>query len=172
MIIAIVGAMAAAAFVAVLLSMEQVAALFEERASLTQSYDTGHTGRFGRYTLALQIMLDYPFGMGPLQFQFPEAPHNVYLNSFVTGGWISGAAYLALTMVTLVAGLRYVFVRTPWQPIYHAVYVAYIGIVVEGMIIDSDHWRHYFLILGVLWGLMAATRSYRRSAFALAATAA
>jgi hypothetical protein len=159
--IAIVGAVAAAALVAVLLSMEQVAALFEERASLTQSYDTGHTGRFGRYTLALQIMLDYPFGMGPLQFQFPEAPHNVYLNSFVTGGWISGAAYLALTMVTLVATLRYVFVRTPWQPIYHAVYVAFVGIVVEGMIIDSDHWRHYFLILGVLWGLMAATRSYR-----------
>lgn len=160
--IAVVGAVAAAAFVAALLSMEPVAALFEERASLTQSYDTGHTGRFGRYTLALQIMLDYPFGMGPLQFQFPEAPHNVYLNSFVTGGWLSGAAYLALTLVTLVAGLRYVFVRTPWQPIYHAVYVAYIGIVVEGMIIDSDHWRHYFLILGVLWGLMAATRSHPR----------
>jgi hypothetical protein len=170
--VAIIGTVAAAAFVAVLLSMEQVAALFEERASLTQSYDTGHTGRFGRYTLALQIMLDYPFGMGPLQFQFPEAPHNVYLNSFVTGGWISGAAYLALTLVTLAAGLRYVFVRTPWQPIYHAVYVAYIGIVVEGMIIDSDHWRHYFLILGVLWGLMAATRSHRRPAFAPAAVAA
>jgi hypothetical protein len=169
-IVAIIGAVAAAAFVAVLLSMEQVAALFEERASLTQSYDTGHTGRFGRYTIALKIMLDYPFGMGPLQFQFPEAPHNVYLNSFVTGGWISGAAYLTLTLVTLVAGLRYVFVRTPWQPIYHAVYVAYIGIVVEGMIIDSDHWRHYFLILGVLWGLMAATRSHRRPGLAPAVT--
>ena len=168
--IAIVGAVAAAALVAVLLSMEQVAALFEERASLTQSYDTGHTGRFGRYIIALQIMLDYPFGMGPLQFQFPEAPHNVYLNSFVIGGWISGAAYLALTLVTLVAGLRYVFVRTPWQPIYHAVYTAYVGIVVEGMIIDSDHWRHYFLILGVLWGLMAATRSYRWPGFAPAVT--
>jgi hypothetical protein len=161
-IVALVGAMAASALVAALLSMDQVSALFEERASLTQSYDTGHTGRFGRYTIALQKMLEYPFGMGPLQFQFPEAPHNVYLNSFVTGGWISGAAYLALTLVTLSAGLRYILVRTPWQPVYHVVYVAFIGVVIEGLIIDSDHWRHYFLILGVLWGLIAVTRDYRK----------
>jgi hypothetical protein len=78
----------------------------------------------------------------------------------VTGVGFPARRILALSLVTLVAGLRYVFVRTPWQPIYHAVYAAYIGIVVEGMIIDSDHWRHYFLILGVLWGLMATTRSF------------
>jgi hypothetical protein len=161
--VAILGGLAAAAFVAVLLSVDQVAALFEERASLSQSYDTGHTGRFGRYFLAVSIALDYPFGMGPLQFNFPEAPHNVYLNSFVTGGWISGAAYLTLTLVTLAASSRFLFVRTPWQRTYHAVYVAYVGLVVESIIIDSDHWRHYFLILGVLWGLMAVSREYRRA---------
>jgi hypothetical protein len=33
--------------------------------------------------------------------------------------------------------------------------------VVESAIIDIDHWRHYFLILGVLWGLMAASRPYQ-----------
>jgi hypothetical protein len=31
----------------------------------------------------------------------------------------------------------------------------------ESAIIDSDHWRHYFLVLGVLWGLIGASRSYR-----------
>ena len=40
-----------------------------------------------------------------------------------------------------------------------AVYAAYLG-VAESAIIDIDHWRHYFLILGVLWGLMAASRPY------------
>ncbi len=162
-VVAIIGALAVAAFVAVLLSVEQVANLFQERASLTQSYDTGATGRFGRYFLAISMMLDYPFGMGPLQFQFPEAPHNVYLNSFITGGWISGAAYLTLTLVTLAASSRFLFVATPWQRTYHAVYVAFVGVAVEGIIIDSDHWRHYFLIVGVLWGLMAVTLDYRRA---------
>ena len=158
--VAIVGAVVAAAFVAVLLSVDQVAALFEERASLSQSYDAGHTGRFGRYFLAISMALDYPFGMGPLQFQFPEAPHNIYLNSFITGGWISGAAYLTLTLVTLVAGWRFILVATPWQPTYLAVYAAFVGVAAESIIIDSDHWRHYFLIVGVLWGLMAVSRDY------------
>jgi hypothetical protein len=163
-VVAIAGVVAVAAFVAVLLSVEQVANLFQERASLSQSYDTGATGRFGRYSLAISMMLDYPFGMGPLQFQFPEAPHNVYLNSFITGGWISGAAYLTLTLVTFTAGARLLFVATPWQRTYHAIYVAFVGVAVEGIIIDSDHWRHYFLIVGVLWGLMAVTLDYRRVA--------
>jgi hypothetical protein len=30
-------------------------------------------------------------------------------------------------------------VTTPWRPIYQAVYVAYLGIVIESAIIDIDH---------------------------------
>ena len=32
-----------------------------------------------------------------------------------------------------------------------AVYSAYTGMMIESLIIDSDHWRHVFLLLGVLW---------------------
>jgi hypothetical protein len=40
-------------------------------------------------------------------------------------------------------------------------YAAYLGVAVEGAIIDIDHWRHYFLILGALWGMMVvASRPY------------
>ena len=79
----------------------------------------------------------------------------------MSGGWLGGVAYLTLCAVTLVGGTRFVFVRTPWQPTYHAVYAAFVGVVGESFIIDIDHWRHYFLILGVLWGLMAVTRAWR-----------
>jgi hypothetical protein len=34
---------------------------------------------------------------------------------------------------------------------------ACVGVIGESVIVDIDHWRHYFLILGVLWGLMAAS---------------
>jgi O-antigen ligase len=157
-IIALLGVVVALAFVTVLLSVERVADLFRERAALTQSYDIGHTGRFGRYLIAVDLILEHPLGLGPLQFRFPEAPHNTYLNSFVNGGWVGGLAYLALTLMTLVAGLRFVFVRTPWRDTFIVLYAAYVGIVVESLVIDSDHWRHYFLIVGVLWGLMAVSR--------------
>jgi hypothetical protein len=59
--------------------------------------------------------------------------------------------------------MRFVATPTPWRSTYQAVYVAYVGTIVESVIIDIDHWRHYYLILGVLWGLMAASVAYRRS---------
>jgi hypothetical protein len=164
----VVGIVFLALLLAVVLSLDQVSALFEQRASLEQDYDSGHTGRFGRHLLGFILALESPFGIGPLQFAkiFPEDPHNSYLNAFMSGGWISGFSYVALIILTLLVGLRFVFVATPWRPTYLVVYVAFVGLAGESIIIDSDHWRHYFLLLGVLWGLISASWRYRRTAFA------
>jgi len=162
LVVAVLGLVAVVVFVAALLSIPQVADLFKERATLEQSYDVGRFGRFRRYLLGADLALDHPLGIGPLQFAryFTEDAHNTFLNAFMSGGWLSGFAYLTLSVVTVAMDKRFVFVRTPWQPIYHAVYAAYVGTVAESAIIDIDHWRHYFLILGVLWGLMAVSRPY------------
>jgi hypothetical protein len=116
-LIAIAGAAVLVLMLVALLSIDRVAELFKERASLEQSYDVGHLGRFGRHLLGAQLALDRPFGIGPLQFSriFPEDPHNTYLNAFLSGGWLSGCVYLTLVLATLVLGLRYVFVNTPWR---------------------------------------------------------
>ena len=58
-------------------------------------------------------------------------------------------------------GLRFAFVRTPWQPIYQAVYAAYLGVIGESAIIDIDHWRHFYLLLGLNWGLFAASLAWQ-----------
>jgi len=163
-LITIAGMVVMALVFMALLSTERVADLFKERASLDQSYDVGPLGRFGRYILGAELALDRPFGIGPLQFHksFVEDPHNTYLNAFLSGGWLSGVVYLTMVATTVLLGFRHVFLRTPWQATYIAVYCAFIGTVVESVIIDSDHWRHYFLLLGVIWGLMAVSRSARR----------
>jgi hypothetical protein len=165
-LIAALGTVVLGALIVVVLSLPQVSGLFEERASLVQSYDAGRLGRFGRHILGAQLALDQPFGIGPLQFSkyFPEDPHNSFLDSFMAGGWISGAAYLALTLVTLTIGLRYVFVRTPWRAAHIALYATFVAEVGESYIIDVQHWRHYFLIMGVLWGLVIAASARRKAA--------
>jgi O-antigen ligase/polysaccharide polymerase Wzy-like membrane protein len=162
LLVVALGLVAVVVFVAALLSIPQVAALFTERATLEQSYDVGRYGRFGRYLLGADLALENPLGIGPLQFAkyFTEDAHNSFLNAFMSGGWLAGFAYLTLTVVTVAMSSRFLFVRTPWQPIYHALYAAYVGTVAESAIIDIDHWRHYFLLLGVLWGLMAVSRAY------------
>lgn len=160
------GVVALALFISVLLSIDTVAQLFKERASLQQSYDLGEQGRFGRHALGAVLALDVPLGIGPLQFSkyFPEDPHNSFLNAFMAGGWLSGVCYPTLVLLTLAFGLRAAFVATPWQPTTIAVFAGYAGTAAESIVIDTDHWRHAFLLLGLLWGLIAATRAHAAGA--------
>ena len=124
----------------------------------------GAQGRFARHILGAILALDMPFGIGPLQFSkyFPEDPHNSYLNAFMAGGWLSGICYPILVALSLAFGLRATLVRTPWQQGTIVVFAGYFGVATESFIIDTDHWRHTFLLLGVLWGVIAATWAYQK----------
>jgi hypothetical protein len=154
-----------AAFVVIALSFDSIAAMFKERAQLVQSYDVGSGGRFTLQEQALTALLQLPNGMGPFGFSNAHdgtQQHNVYLQAFLVYGWVGGMAYLTLLAATLWTALRSVFVRTPWQPYLICAFAAFVGEVGEGFVIDTDHWRHFFLLLGMIWGLGAATTNYVR----------
>lgn len=160
----VLGLAALAAFMAIALSFDTVAAMFKERFQFVQSYDVGEGGRFRLQELALGALLDFPNGMGPFEFSRVHGlqQHNVYLQAFMVYGWIGGVSYIVLLGATFLLAFRTVFIATPWQP-YLIVSVATLaGAAVEGMVIDSDHWRHFFLVLGLIWGLSAATLKYTR----------
>src|SRR5215813_3092843 len=165
-VIAAVAVVLAAALVAVLLSLDVVADMFKQRASLDQGYDSGRFGRFGRHILGADMALDLPFGIGPLQFNryFPEDTHNSFLNAFMSGGWLSGVCYPALIFTTVTIGFRYIFVRVPWQKTYLAIFAAFLGTVGESFIIDTDHWRHFWMMLGCMWGMFAAAQRWQANA--------
>jgi hypothetical protein len=162
----VVAGAAVSILVVMLLSLQAVTSMFEERAALVQEYDTGSGGRFTTQSRAWSQIFDFPNGLGPLQYahRFGIDPHNDYLNAFYSNGWIGGVAYPTLVLVTLFVGFRALVVRTPWQPYLVAVFAAYLGTVTEGFIIGTDHWRHYYLLLGLVWGLAAATENARRQA--------
>ena len=162
-VMALVALILATMLVAVLLSLDTVAQMFKQRASFDQGYDTGRFGRFGRHILGAQMALELPLGIGPLQFNryFPEDTHNSYLNAFMSGGWLAGICYPALILTTVMTGFRYVFVRVPWQKTYLAIFAAFLGTVGESFIIDTDHWRHFWLMLGAMWGMFAATQRWQ-----------
>jgi hypothetical protein len=160
---AIIALILAAMLIAALLSFDSISEMFRQRASFDQSYDEGRFGRFGRHVLGAEMALDLPFGIGPLQFHnyFPEDTHNSYLNAFMSGGWISGVCYPALVIVTVVMGFRHVLTRVPWQRAYLAIFAAFLGTVGESFIIDTDHWRHFWMMLGAMWGMFAAAQRYK-----------
>jgi hypothetical protein len=162
-ITAVIAVVAVVLLIAVLSSFDSIGEMFKQRASFDQSYDEGRFGRFGRHILGAQMALDLPFGIGPLQFHnyFPEDTHNSYLNAFMSGGWITGICYPALVFITVIMGFRHLFVRVPWQRAYLAVFAAFLGTVGESFVIDTDHWRHFWMMLGTMWGMFAAAHRYR-----------
>lgn len=162
----VVASLAVAGLLIGLLAVGNVGTVFKERASLTQSYDTGAGGRFGNQKKSVNELLERPNGFGPLQFRtrYTNDPHQVYLNAFASYGWLGGVSYLALVIITLAIGLRTVFVATPWQPYFIPVMATYTGVAIEGLIIDTDHWRHYYLLLGLVWGFAVATMNHQRRA--------
>lgn len=160
--VAIAAAICATLLLVALLSFESVGGLFKERASFNQSYDSGRFGRFGRHALGFQMALELPFGIGPLQFSnyFPEDTHNSFLNAFMSGGWIAGICFPALVFITVIMGFKLVFVRVPWQRAYLAIFAAFFGTVCEAFIIDVDHWRHFWMMMGIMWAMFAAAHAY------------
>lgn len=146
-----------ALMVIVVLSIDDVRQVFEQRAKLTQSYDEGRTGRFGKILVAIPKLLDNPNGLGPLRFSlyFFEDPHNTYINGFTNFGWLGGLSYLALIAMTLYIGFKHVFQRSPWQRDAIAMWAALLVHFVQGFQIDTNTWRHFNMMLGLMWGMAA-----------------
>ncbi len=149
-----------------MLSVGTIGAVFKERASLIQEYDAGDSGRFTQQQNSIPVLLERPNGLGPYQFHkfYGQDPHEVYLNAFSSYGWIGGFSYAILVLFTLFVGYANVLKRTPWQPYFAAALATYTGVVLEGFVIDTDHWRHYYLLMGIVWGLAIATLNAERTA--------
>ncbi len=162
MVLAIIGAAVLLLALVVLLSIDSVRDLFLERASLVQNYDSGSTGRFGRQAYAFELALANPWGIGPLEFRnlrISEEPHNTYVNVLHVYGWGGGLAYFALVWMTLKRAMGALVRSSPNRLLLIPLVAVYVPLVLESAIIDTDHWRHYFLIVGLIWGL---TTGYNR----------
>ncbi|ESY83911.1 membrane protein [Mesorhizobium sp. LNHC220B00] len=150
--------------VIVILQLPGVSDMFSNRAHLEQSYDTARLGRFARYTLGFQMAMEHPFGIGPLVFGtiFGEDTHDIWLKMLMDYGWIGFVSFLTLIVWTISAGFRILLRDRPWQPYLLCAYVAFIGNVGLGTFIDIDHWRHVYLLLGLIWGAIALEYRHQR----------
>ena len=142
------------AIFAVALSFDVIAEMFETRAKLFQPYDSHRIGRFARWAQGFTWAFESPLGMGPLEFRnyFPEDPHNSYLKAFLAYGWIGGLAYFGFIFWTAIRGFSLLFKDRSWSPYFRCAYLVFIGHALIGVIIDTDHWRHVFLVYGLVWG--------------------
>lgn len=161
-LISLFGAIGLTALVIWLLSVEGIRELFLDRFTLVKQYDSGEKGRFGNQLNSIPLLLELPLGFGPVQFYkiFGQDPHNVYINAFSSYGWLGGISYILLMISTITIGFKTVLMRTPWQNWAIVVFCPLVATIFQGVQIDTDHWRHFYWMLGMMWGLFAASTAY------------
>jgi O-antigen ligase len=166
LVLALCGILFIAAALAVALQSEKVATLFSSRTNLVQDYDGGHLGRFDRHRIGFLMSMEKPLGIGPMVFStiFPEDEHNAWLKSLTSYGWLGFVTYVTLILWTLSLGFRFLLRDRPWQPYLMIAWVTLIGHVGVGNVIDTEHWRHFYMLLGIIWGCAALEYRSRRQA--------
>jgi O-antigen ligase len=159
LVLSITGVIVIVVAIAGLLSIPSVQELFDIRAT-DQAYDEGESGRFGRQGYAFDIALSHPWGIGPLEFgkgsRVREEPHNSYVNTIHAYGWGGGFFFTTMVLMTVWRSVRFLFRRSPNRLLLIPLTASFIPLAVETAINDVDHWRHFYLLAGLIWGVTAA----------------
>lgn len=143
---------------------KKVSDLFMNRAKLVQDYDGARLGRFERHKIGFLMAMERPLGMGPMVLgkMFGEDEHNIWLKSLTTYGWLGFACYLILVWSTLYIGFRALLRERPWQPYLMVAWIVLAGHALIGNVIDLDHWRHVYILYGIIWGCFALENNWQK----------
>jgi hypothetical protein len=149
-------------------SADTIGEMFETRAKLVQSYDTD---RFANQAKIVEKVLVIPIGIGPGRAHnldaFGHAPHNLFLHVLIESGWLGAAAFYAFLAMTLWRGLNFCMQPTVIQNIYIIVFACTVGTLTQSLFVDTTHWRHMFLLFGMLWGPLLAWQADRAAFLSL-----
>jgi O-Antigen ligase len=122
------------------------------RATLGETYDTEHGGRYDRYYRSIPMILDNPTGLGMLQIDkiFPEPIHNIFLSSFLNYGWLAGVSWLLLTILSFKVAFQNQ--KATHSPMATWISFSLLSQLPCALLQQVEHWRHFWLLLGLLWG--------------------
>ena len=126
------------------------------KRSRIQHYDTN---RFAAQETAFRTSIEHPFGIGPghatgrdhfPQSEYPVDPHSIYLKILVERGWLGFISFFSIIGFCFLSGFR-ALKNNPARAQYSiALLAAMTGIMVNTLVISAIHWRHLYIVLGLL----------------------
>ena len=121
----------------------------QERAHF-QSYDVE---RFGAQREGIQLAEQYPFGIGPGQFDVlvTVSTHSTYVRTLSEQGILGLATIVGLVSSALVlAGRNAILGHDTFGIGSAALLAAWVGILINSFVVDTLHWRHLWFVLGLI----------------------
>lgn len=141
----------------------------EKAIALWQRFGSQDTGRLNTYQAGLKAALEYPMGVGPGNFErhvvkfvdpsrpYALAAHNLYLRTSVELG-VAGL----LALIVFAGSTTLTLIRRAWQAwtnveaataaLLLALPSSLTAIWTHSLLIDTLHWRHLWLLLGIALG--------------------
>jgi O-antigen ligase len=149
--------------VAVIASIQVTGQLdfLQERAQF-QSYDNQ---RFGAQSGGIELAARHPIGIGPGQFELaaPISAHSTYVRALAEQGYLGFIVIVALLYGTLLMALRNA--ANGWDTYgigSAALLAAWCGILANSIFVDTLHWRHLWLVAGLIWAAQVSSSAGTR----------
>ena len=149
-----------AAVVVLILSATGSTGFLLERAHL-QEYDSG---RFAGQVAGIESAERYPLGIGPGQFESYASisAHSTYVRAFAEQGLPGLIVLTALLVSTVAAAIGNAAAGRETYGIGSAALLgALCGILVNSAVVDTLHWRHFWIVVALIWAGWARRRLLR-----------
>lgn len=127
------------------------------RATPMQSYDTD---RFAIQMAGINAGADHPFGVGPgMWFD----AHSLYVRTFAEYGILGFVSFFTCMGILFFQTLRSAIQETekPYGLSAKVMVSCLAGLLFNGFVIDTIHWRHFWVIVGLAWVVAVAQRRHK-----------
>ncbi len=164
----LVAAVAGLSAVGVVVSLTGSVGFLAERAQV-QSYDTD---RFGAQELGLQLAQTHPIGVGPGQFEqiAPISAHSTYVRALAEEGAIGFVLLVTLLFGTLLLALANVALgRSTFGISASGLLAIWCGQLANSLFVDTLHWRHLWIVAGLIWAGAAGAARYGQASSSVGA---
>jgi O-antigen ligase len=125
-------------------------------------YQTYDNQRFGAQSGGIELGEHNPIGIGPGQFELvePISAHSTYIRALAEEGVLGFVALVALLVGTLLMALRNAVLGRDTHGLSStALLAAWAGILANSTFVDTLHWRHLWLVAGLIWAAGVAQTS-------------
>ena len=124
-----------------------------------QGYDNE---RFRHYGMALDVCMERPFGIGPMQtpYLLGKQVHSLYLGVATESGILAAGGLILVLFATLHRSFMLSVIPGPFQSMYIVIFASLAGNLANSLFVNSMHWRHLFLLLALPWSTTLLAAAY------------
>ncbi len=126
-------------------------------------------GRAMAWKAGLELFKSYPLGIGPGQFEhyspdyqksmggwmlrLTPSAHNLYLRVLTENGVIGFLVLMFALIFAIVSGVKKAYLSKGSIEDIAWILSSLVGILVQSFVIDTLHWRHFWILFGFLFAL-------------------